>query len=228
MNILKGILTHAWGCLNASFGIVWSKLSHLLLPLVLILVFLAVGLWVAEFIGDQIEKLVKKSKVDEMLDRILGPTLKFTGTRVNSSSLISGSIRWFLMAIVLIAALDLAGMTKVIDFVKQAVAYVPNLFIAALIIAVGALIANLAAYVVSLVVKNGSMTTIARVAINTLAFIAALNQFAVPLANSFSQFIGHLNLSRLQGDVLFVGIIVLVLLGSKSFITKTVENILKS
>ena len=119
-------------------------------------------------------------------------------------------------------------MSKVIDFLKQAVSYVPHLFIAALIIVAGTLIANLAAYLVGLVVKNGNMATIARVAVNVLAFIAALNQFATPLVSSFSQFIGHLNLSRLQSDVLFVGIIVLVLLGSKNFITKTVENILKS
>ena len=227
MNILKAITTDGLGSLGHSFNFLWWKISPVLLPLVLIVVFLSIGLWVANFISDKIGTLVKKSKIDSLLDRIIAPVLKFTGTKINSSGMISGSIRWFLIATVLIAALDLADLNSVIDFLNQALSYVPHIFVAALILVVGAMIANLAAVLVGTVSK-GNFATTAKVAVNALAFIGALSQVVTPLIGSLSQLIGHLSLSKLQADVLFVGVLVLALLASKNAVTKIVENLYKT
>jgi hypothetical protein len=230
METLKGILTNGWHSLDASFDLLWSKVSPVVLPLVLILIFLAVGLWLSGFISDKLGALIKKSKVDTLTDGLLSPVFKFTGTKVSASGVISLAIKWFLIATVIVAALDLANLGSVIDFFNQVLGYLPNIVIAALIIIVGSLVANLASYIVGIIYKNGkdNLTTIAKVAVNALAFIAALSQVATPVVNSFSQFIGQLSLSKLQADVLFIGIIVLVLLASKNAINKTIESWYKS
>lgn len=227
MKILNAITTNAWESLGSSFNLLWSKLSPILVPLAFILVFLAIGLYLAGFIGDKVAVLVKKSKIDTLLDRVLAPTLKFTGTKVSSATLINGTIKWFLIALVLIAALDLADFHGVISFIGQIIGYLPNVFVAALIIIAGSMLADLAAYLVSLITKNGFSST-ARVAVNALALIAALSQIVTPIIGSLSQFIGQLSLSKLQADVLFIGLIVLALFASKGAVTKIVENLYKS
>ena len=227
MDIFKAVTTDAVNSLQHSFNLLWSTISPILLPLFLIVLFLSIGLWIANFISDQIGALVKKSKIDTFLDRITAPVLKLTGTKVNSSGLITGAIRWFLIALVLVAALDLADLNSVVDFFKQILSYLPHIFASALIIIVGSLLANLAAAVVGTVSK-GNFTATAKVAVNALAFIAALSQLVTPIVGSLSQFVGNLNLSKLQADVLFVGILVLALLASRNAVTKVVENLYKT
>ena len=227
MTILKTIPIEVIGGLQHSFNLLWSKISHLLLPLILIVVFLSIGLWVVNFVSDKIGGLVKKSKVDNLLDRILAPVLEMTGTKVNPSGIIIGSIRWFLIAVVLIAALDMADLKSVIGFFNQALGYLPSLFVAALILIVGSLMADLAGAIVGTVIKGNFVTT-AKVAVNVLAFIAALSRLVTPIIGSLSQFIGHLSLSKLQADVLFIGVLVLILFASRNAVTKTVENLYKT
>lgn len=229
MSAFNGILTHAWTSLHASLDLLWSKVSPVLLPLLLILIFLAVGLWIAGFVSEKLAAVIKKSKIDALLDRILAPTLKLAGTKVSSSSIVSGAVKWFFIATVVIAALDLADLPQVIGFFNQAIAYLPNIFAATLIIVVGSLLGNLAATVVKFIAGNGNshLVNTAKATVNVLAFIAALNQLVTPIVVSFNEFIGHLGLSHLQADVLFIGVAVLVLLGSKSALIKTVEGLLK-
>lgn len=227
MNILKAVTTNAWDSLSHSFNLLWSTLSPLLPPLVYTLVFLAVGLWVVDFVGDKIGGLIKKSNVDSLIDKILAPTLDVTGTRINSLGVINGTIRWFLIAMVLIAALDLADINGVINFVKQITHYLPDVFVAALIILAGSLLANLAATLVGFVSKGNFPTTV-RVAVNALALISALSLVVTPIVGALSHFIGQLALSKMQADVLFIGIIVLALLASKGAVTKTVETLYKT
>ena len=227
MNILKAVTTDALGSIRHSFNFVWSTVSPILLPLILILAFISIGLWVANLVSDKLGDFVKKGKIDTILDRIVSPVTKITGTKVNLSSIIASSIRWFFIAIVLIAALDLADLHGVTDFLKQALAYLPNIFVSALILIVGSLVASLAGAIVATVSK-GNFAATAKVAVNALALIAALSQLVTPLVGALSQFIGHLALSKLQGDVFFIGILVLVLLASKSTVTKTVENLYKT
>lgn len=227
MNILRVATVDAVNSLHHSFNLLWSKVSPILLPLVLIVIFLSIGLLVANFISDKVGSIVKKIKIDHILDKIIAPVLKLTGTRIHSSSIIVGSVRWFLIGVVLIASFDLADLKSVINFFNQGLSYLPNIFASALIIIVGSLIADLASAIVSAVSKNHFAST-AKVAVNALALIAAFSQLVTPIIGSLNQFIGHLSLSKLQADVLFIGVLVLALLASKNVIGKTVENLYKS
>jgi len=227
MNILKGITTDAWDSLQVSFNLLWSKLAPLLLPIIFVLIFLALGLLIAGFLSDKIGDLVKKSKIDSVLDRIVDPVLSITGTKVNPTGIIVGTVKWFLVATVLLAALDLADLDGVTNFVYGLIPYLKSVFVAALILVAGSLVANLAAFIAGLATKGNFPTTV-RVAVNALAFIAAIGLVISPIVAALSGFIGHLALSRLQSDVLYIGILVLALLASKNAVTKVVENLFKS
>jgi len=226
MNVLNTIMNSTLDSLSHSFNLLWSKVSPILLPLLLVLVFSGIGLWLAGFISDKIGALIKKIRVDSLLDKVLAPTLKITGTKINASSVIINSVRWFLVALILIAALDLANLDNVTDFISQIISYLPNVLVAALILIAGSMLGNLAHTIAGFVSKNGFSTT-AKVAVNALAFIAAIGQLVTPIVGSLNQAIGQLSLSKMQADVLVIGLIVLALFASKNAIAKTVENFLQ-
>lgn len=229
MNSLKQILGVAVDSLQDSFNLVWSKIAPILPDLAIALVVLALGLTVASFVSDQIAKLVKKIKIGDLLDKIIfAPIAKLTGVKINATSVIAVSVKWFLLAIVLIAALDLAHMAPVVDFVNNAIAFLPNIFAAALVIIAGALVANLAAILVSAVSKKDALANIAKIAVNALALIVAIGYLATPVVGSASGVLAGLNLSKLQADALFIGVLILILLASKSAVSKIIDNLHKT
>ena len=226
MNVLHGILPSVWNNLHAGFKLLWSVASPILLPLTEVVILLVVGLWVAGFIGDQIGVIVKKGKVDDLLDKIVFTNFsKLAGTKVNASGLIGESVHWFLTGIVLIAALNLGHMSSVVDFFKQALGYLPHVIAAVLIVIVGTLLADLVTYILKFVTKSKNWITTARLAVSIFALIAALSRLITPLAASINQFLGHLALSGSQSNALFIGVLVLILLASKNVVTKTIEDL---
>ena len=226
MNVVHGILTSLWSNLQASFKLAWSVVSPHLLPLVTVIILLVIGLWVAGFIGDKISILVKKGKIDDGLDKVLFSHFsKLAGVKISASGLIGSAIHWFLTAIVLIAALNFVHLSSVVDFLKQALGYVPHAIVGALIIAVGTVVADFAAYVVKFVTKSENWITTVRLTVNLFAVVAALGHLITPLAGSLTQFLGQLGLSASQGNALFIGVLVLILLASKNVVTKTVEKL---
>ncbi len=226
MNVLHGILASVWNNLQASFKLVWSVISPHLLPLVIVIILLIAGLWIAGFIGDKIGVVIKKGKLDDLLDKvILSHFSKLAGVKVSASGLIGEAVHWFLTAIVLIAALNFVHLSSVVDFLKQALGYVPHAIVGALIIAVGTVVADFAAYLVKFVSKSDNWITTVRLAVNLFALVAALGHLITPLAGSITEFLRQLGLSASQGNALFIGVLVLILLASKNVVTKTVEKL---
>lgn len=228
MDTLKHIAGDALDSLLASFNMLWSKVYPILDDLALALIVLAIGLKVAGLVSDKIGLVVKKVKIGDLLDKLIfNQVAKLTGVKINANTVITVAVKWFLIATVLIAALDLANMTVVIDFFNQVLGYIPNIIVAVLIVLVGSLLAHLSASLVSAVTKKDNLTKIAKISVNALALIVALTHLATPIVASFGSFIGGLSLSKLQSDALFIGVLILVLLASKDSITKTVENLHK-
>ena len=226
MNALHGILTGVWSNLQASFKLVWSVISPTLLPLVTVIILLVAGLWIAGFIGDKITILVKKGKIDDGLDKVLFSHFsKLAGVKVSASDLIGSAVHWFLTATVLIAALNFVHLSSVVDFLKQALGYIPHAVVAVLIVVVGTVVADFAAYVVKFITKSKNWVTTVRLAINLFALVAALGHLFTPLIGSVTHFLGQLSLSGTQTNALFIGVLVLILLGSKSVVTKVIEDL---
>lgn len=228
MGTLKAIVTGALNSLEHGFFLLWGKLSPIIPSLVVALVVLVIGSWLATFIGEKIGQLSKKAKIDDALDKIIiSPISKLSGTKINISGLIGGTVKWILLATVLIAVLDIAKLSRVVDFFSRALYYLPNIFVAALIMIVGTLLADFTSGVVRLATKHDYLIDGSRLAVIVLALIAALNHVITPLSYSLNQFIAQLGLSKLQADVLIIGVIVILLLGCKNAVVKIVESLFK-
>ena len=111
------------------------------------------------------------------------------------SELLGSLVKWLLLLIFFIASVEILGLTIVSNVLQQLLAYVPNVFAAALIFGAGFIIANLADGLV-----RGAFATIdheaarpvgrlARGIVIVVAFFAALGQLKIAeeLINNFFQ-----------------------------------------
>lgn len=228
MDTIKRISLNSWSSLRDSFDYLWGKLSGVLPSLVIAIVVLVIGSWVAVFVGNKVADLIKKGKIDSLLERtILFPLDKVLGIKINSAKFIGEFVKWLLLVTVFISVFYLAGMPRVVSFFDQVLSYARNVFVAAFIVVVGTMLAGFVASLVTIVTKGEHeyMASGTKLAINLFAFIAALHQILTPLAGAWNQLMLHLGITGLKSDALFIGIVVLLVLAFKEIVVTSVKDL---
>lgn len=156
---------------------------------------LILGSLLAMGLGEICGTIVEKLKVDVALEKtILQPVNKTLGFKVNIGKVIEELVKWFILIIVFIAAADVARLHQINDFLNQVLLYLPNVFVAVVILIVSSLLATFVGNVINTATKDdsGYFSGLARISIYTFAVLAALHQ---------------LQISKPLIEILFTGII---------------------
>lgn len=186
--------------LQSAMNTLLQKLSYILPNLVGALLILIVGSILAIFFGGLISSLVKKLKIDQALEKtILVPVSSNLGIKLNTSKLLGEIVKWFILIIVFIAAADVARLPQITEFFNEVLLYLPNVFVAVIILVVATLLATFVANLIITLVKDdlGYFSGLAKFAIYTFGILAALHQ---------------LQISRPLIEILFTGIIATLVL----------------
>ena len=181
--------------LQSALTTLLEKISTILPNIIGAVVILIVGSIVAMLLGGVVGSAVKKLKIDMALEKtVLYPVSQNLGIKINTSKLFGDLVEWFILIIVFIAAADVAKLTQVTDFFNEVLLYLPNVFVAVIILLVASLLANFVANLITTSFKDelGYLSGIAKVAIFTFAILAAMNQ---------------LQISRPLVEILFTGIV---------------------
>lgn len=147
-----------------------------------ILVFV-IGLVVATVAKAAVVRLVQAVKLKPLADRI-GWDRVFQG-KFNLAELLGDLVKWFFIIVFLLQALTIAHLQQVNDVVRALLAYVPNVIVAAVLVFVGAVVADLTSRVVSDAARAAGATTaailgdVAKYAIWTLVVFTTLAQLGV-------------------------------------------------
>lgn len=174
----------------------WLQVSNTLLAFVPKLIGSAivfvVGIVIASWGKRLIEELLRMFKTEDLSKSSGFATyLDRAGIRLTASELVGEIVRWILLLVFFIAAVDILGLAAVSQVLAQLLAYIPNVFAAALIFGAGFVIANLADGLV-----RGAFATVdheaarpvgklARWVVLVVAFFAAVDQLQI--AESLSQ-----------------------------------------
>lgn len=173
---------------NLSVGVI-AFIPHIVIAILIMVVGWLVGAGFGRLVG----RLVSTLKVDNAL-RSAGveDVLARGGFPLNTGAFLGALVKWFILAVFLVAALDVLNLTQVNVFLQEVVlAYLPNVFVAVLILLLAALIAELVYNVVSGATKAAEIPSslflakVAKWAIWIFALLAALNQLGV--ASTFVQ-----------------------------------------
>jgi flagellar biosynthesis protein FliQ len=150
------------------------------------LVILLVGWLIATVISKALTLLLRKVGFDRMSERIgLTRFEQRMGVKMDSAGILGNIVFWFLLLMFLVPAADALGLPAVSNVLNQLVAYIPNVFVAILVLFLGALAGTVIADLVrgataSANIGNPNLfANIARYAILGFAALIALEQLQI-------------------------------------------------
>jgi len=107
------------------------------------LVIFIVGYILSKLLTTLLKKLLKVVGVDKLGERLQAiDVVANAEMEISLSTLLAQVLYYFLMLVVLVAATDVLGMEVVSNLVSKAIAYIPNLLAAIIILIVGAILAD--------------------------------------------------------------------------------------
>lgn len=220
------ILTQSAGAVQGSFYDLWFTVAQYLPAILAAVIVFVIGWIVGVILYRVIVEIVRVLRVDDAARAAgMNDAAHAAGFNLDIGKFLGTLVEWFVIVVFLVAALDILGLTRVTIFLQTVVLlYLPQVIVAALIIIIGAIVAEA---VRSLVIGSARAAgahganlagTVAKWAIWVTAILAALNQLGV--ATEFVQ-------------TLFTGIVVAASLafglafglGGKEAAARTIERI---
>lgn len=176
-----------WGStLWTSFANAMNMFFAFIPKLLGFLVILIIGLIVASLLAKAVTLLLRKIGFDEFSDRLgMAGVERRLGTRIDMAEVLGKIVYWFVFLIFLVPAINALELTTVSVFLTQLISYIPNVFVAVLVLFLGLLISNFVGDLVRRTTTNGRignpnlLSNLARYAIIGFALIIALQQLNI-------------------------------------------------
>jgi small-conductance mechanosensitive channel len=150
------------------------------------LVILLIGWIIASLLARAATIILRRAGFDRMADRIgLSRFEQRMGIRMDPANVLGRIVYWFVFLVFLVPAVDALGLNTVTALLDQVIGYLPNVFVAILVLLVGAVIANFIADVTrnalsaSNVRDPGLISNIVRYAITGFVVLVALYQLQI-------------------------------------------------
>jgi hypothetical protein len=149
-------------------------------------IILLVGWLIATLVSKAVTLLLRKVGFDRMSERIgLNRFEERMGVKMDSAGILGKIVYWFILLIFLVPAADALGVPAVSNVLNQLVAYIPNVFVAILVLFLGALAGTVVADLVRGATASANMgnpnlfANLARYAIIGFAALIALEQLQI-------------------------------------------------
>jgi hypothetical protein len=158
--------------------------------IIVAVIIFVLGWLVGAALGRIIAQVIKAIKLDAALKNTgLNDAVERAGFTLDSGAFLGMLVQWFFIIVFLMASLEVLGLTQVNLFLQNVVlAYLPQVIVAALILLVGAVVAQVAKDIVGGAAKAagvhgaGFAGSIAMWAVWVFTLIAALDQLQVAQA----------------------------------------------
>ena len=184
------IVAQSASVLQASFNDVWFTIVSFVPAILAAAVIFIIGWVIGMILAKVIEQVIDVLRIDDAL-KASGVTeaVKDAGFHLSAGKLLGALVKWFVIIVFLMTALEILGLVRVTIFLQQVVlAYSPQVIVAVLILIIAAIVAEVVKSVVTgsaraAGVKQANMGgAIAKWAIWIFAVLAALNQLGVAAA----------------------------------------------
>jgi hypothetical protein len=213
---------------GTSLNGVWGGVIAFLPKFVVALIIFIIGWIVGSILGKVVSQFVKAVKLDNMLKSVgTDAVMERAGMHLDSGAFFGTLVKWFFVVVFLVASIDVIGLTQVNYFLQDVVlGYLPRVFVAALIIAIGAIVAHGISSVVSGGAKAASIPSakfaggMAKWAVWIFAVLAALAQLGIAGAFAQTLFTGLVGMLAIAGGLAFG-------LGGKDAAARYLENLRK-
>lgn len=144
------MLIQTWtDVLVGSLQNLWFQVANWLPSLVGAMLVFVVGLIVAAGLSSLVERVLSAVKLDNLLRKLgVEEYTKRANLELNSGHFLGQVVYWFMTLAFLLAASDILEFYSLSSFLRDVLAYLPNLVIAVLIMLAALVVANLAMHLV--------------------------------------------------------------------------------
>ena len=160
----------------------WSNVATFVPKLLAALVILLVGYFVAKAVASILNKIMERVGFDRVVERG-GVRQVLARSKYDPSDILAKLVFWTIMLFVLQLAFGVFGPNPVSDLLRGLIAYLPNVFVAILILVIAAAIAravtDLLSNLLSAVQGGQLLARGAGVAVLVFAVFAALDQLQI-------------------------------------------------
>ena len=179
-----------WGqAILTSFTTALALIFAFIPKLIGFLVIILVGWLIAKALGKAVTLLLRRVGFDNFSNRIgLTRFEQRMGIRLDQADFLGRIVFWFIILVFLVPAFESLGLTSITLILNELIAYIPNVFVAILILFLGVLLAT----VVADIVRGATATAgignanvfaeISRWAIILFATLMALTQLEIATA----------------------------------------------
>lgn len=173
--------------LQYSFQALWVEVVSFLPQLIIALLILIVGWITAGVLKHVTESIFKTLKVNNLLNAAGADTLADrAGYKLNAGAFVGTLVKWFVIIVFFVAALDVLNLDQVTFFLRDVVlGYLPQVIVAVLILFGAMIVANVAHTSVVAGARAAGFASadllgnFARYAIIVFAVLAALSQLRI-------------------------------------------------
>ena len=220
------IVAQSSDVIQGAFADLWFTVAQRLPAILAAMIIFALGWIVSVVLYRIVVQIVKALRIDDALKAAgLNDLAKEAGFNLDIGVFLGTLVKWFLIIVFLVAALDVLGLNSVTIFLQQVVLlYIPQVIVAVLILILAAVVAEAVKKIVSASARAAGAHaanlagTVAKYAIWVSAVLAALTQLGI--ATEFLQ-------------TLFTGLVVALALafglsfglGGKDAAARTIERI---
>ena len=169
-----------------------------------------VGWIIAVALGRLATRILNAIQVDKIFDQLgIMKAVHKAGLEWEFSAFVGWVVKWFLLIAFFLAAADILGLQEVARFLTAVLAYIPNIFVAALILVIAALVSDFLEKLINASIKAAEFTApkvvgvMVRWAVWIFAFLAVFDQLGIAtnLINTF--FMGFVAFLAIAGGLAF-------------------------
>jgi small-conductance mechanosensitive channel len=172
--------------IETSFVNVFQGAIEFLPELLLAILLFILGLVVGAFVGRGIQQLLERAGLNGLVrNESVERASKRAGYEFNLARLIGFLLKWFIIIVFSVAALQVLGLAEIQDFLGQVVSYLPRVLGAVIILLIGAVLGEFLQNVISASARSANVRSasalgmIARWSIWVFAALAALSQLGI-------------------------------------------------
>ncbi|HLJ36747.1 MAG TPA: hypothetical protein VKU38_24025 [Ktedonobacteraceae bacterium] len=181
-----GVVTNWGDAVLTSLGNALNLVLTFIPKLIGFLIILLIGWLIASAVSKAVVFLLRKVGFDNMANRIgLSRMEQRVGMRLDPAGILGKIVYWFILLIFLIPAVDSLGLTTVSNILNSIIAYIPNVFVAVIVLFLGTLLATFISDIVRGATASANVGSprvfagIARWAIIGFAALIALEQLQI-------------------------------------------------
>jgi hypothetical protein len=169
-----------------AFQNLWQGFLNFIPVLIGAIIVFVIGWFISVGVGKLITEILKKAKFNQIFEKGGWKTaLAKAEIKVDASGFIGAIVKWILVIVFLLAAVEILGLPQFADFLRSVLGYLPNVVVASLIFVVTVIVVDIVeklvrASVEGIKVGYGQVVSaIVRWSIWIFAILAILHQLGI-------------------------------------------------